>query len=170
MPHLSLEPIGEDHVAALGPLLADADIQRFTRVPVPVPDTFAAEWIGRYVAGRAEGTREMFAVLDGDGAFAGMGLAMGIDRESGEAELGYLVDPAARGRGLGTEILRRLTEWAFDELALHRLELRIDVLNAGSLEVARRCRYFHEGTLRSTYFKPGFPRVDLTVWSRLRTD
>ena len=169
MPHVSYEPIGDEHVAALGALLSDAEIHRYTRVPVPVPETFAGEWIGTYVAARAEGTREMFAVLE-EGEFAGMALAAGIDREGGQAELGYLVDPARRGRGLGAEILRRLTAWAFDEQGLHRVELRIDVTNAGSLAIARRCGYFHEGTLRSTWLKAGFPRVDLTVWSRLRTD
>ena len=170
MDHVELEPIGEEHVAALGALLADTDIQRYTRVPVPVPETYAAEWVARYVAGRTEGTKEMFAVTGEDGGFAGMALAAHIDREGGEAELGYLVDPALRGRGLGTATLQRLTAWGFDEAGLHRAELRIDVTNAASLTLARRCGYFHEGTLRSTWLTPGFPRVDLTIWSRLRTD
>jgi RimJ/RimL family protein N-acetyltransferase len=165
--HVSLQPAGEEHVAALGALLSDPDIQRFTRIPVPVPETFAGEWIGRYLA---EEDKQMFAVLGENDAFAGIGLAMSIDRHGGEAELGYLVDPALRGRGLGTAALERLTRWALEEEGLHRVELRIDVTNTPSLAVARRCGYFHEGTLRSTWLKDGFPRVDLTIWSRLRTD
>lgn len=165
-----LRPIGEEHAASLDALLADPDIQRFTRVPVPVPAAFAGEWVTRYLAGRADGTREMFAALDEAGAFAGIGLALHIDREGGEAELGYLVDPSRRGQGIGRAILAQLTAWGFDELGLERAELRIDVTNTPSLTVARRCGYFHEGTLRSTFLKPGFPRVDLTIWSRLRGD
>jgi RimJ/RimL family protein N-acetyltransferase len=158
MASIRLEPIGQEHAAALQATLADEPVQRYTRVPVPVPADFASGWIGRYEEGRRQGTREMFAVFDRDGAFAG------------QAELGYLVVPELRGRGLAVAILGELTRWAFEDQGLHRVELVIDVTNEGSLKVARRCGYFHEGTRRSTWLKAGFPRVDATIWSRLRTD
>lgn len=171
MARVRLEPIGQEHATDLQATLADEPVQRYTRVPVPVPADFASGWIGRYEEGRREGAREMFAVFDDDGgAFAGMALATGIDREAAEAELGYLVVPELRGRGLAAEILGELTRWAFEEQGLHRVELVIDVTNEGSLKVARRCGYFHEGTRRSVWLKAGFPRVDATIWSRLRTD
>jgi RimJ/RimL family protein N-acetyltransferase len=170
MASIRLEPIGQEHAAALQATLADEPVQRYTRVPVPVPADFASGWIGRYEEGRRQGTREMFAVFDRDGAFAGMALAADIDREAGQAELGYLVVPELRGRGLAVAILGELTRWAFEDQGLHRVELVIDVTNEGSLKVARRCGYFHEGTRRSTWLKAGFPRVDATIWSRLRTD
>lgn len=170
MSQVDLAPIGPQHVASLAPVLDDPDVQRFTRVPVPVPDGFASEWLARYVDGRAAGTAYGWAVLDGTGEFAGFALAMNVDREAGQAELGYLVAPAARGRGVATAILLALTDWAFGEAGLHRVELRIEIANEPSLRVARRCGFLHEGTLRSTWLKPGFDRVDTTIWSRLATD
>ena len=52
-------------------MLKDADVQRYTMVPVPVPEGFEREWLARYEEGRADGTREGFAIVDDDGTFLG---------------------------------------------------------------------------------------------------
>jgi RimJ/RimL family protein N-acetyltransferase len=168
-PDVRLEPLAEQHLDAVEALLRDPDILRFTRVPDPVPDGFARTWYERYEVGRAERTREIFAGVDGSGELTGMAMAPKIDREGLEGELGYLVAPGARGRGVGTELLRQLTRWFFEEEGMVRAELVIDVANSASLGVARRCGYFHEGTLRSAHHKQGM-RIDATIWSRLATD
>ncbi|MFL5844373.1 MAG: GNAT family N-acetyltransferase [Solirubrobacteraceae bacterium] len=167
MASLTLEPFAERHVAALAPMIIDPDVLRFTRIPDPPPADFARQWLERYEIGRAEGTRDSFAAVGEDGELLGMGMAPTIDLVAQEAELGYLVAPQARGRGLGTEILRRLTRWAFDEAGLLRVTLLIDVDNGPSLVVAQRCGYVQEGLMRSVFHKPGAPRVDLTLWARL---
>jgi RimJ/RimL family protein N-acetyltransferase len=157
------------HEPALARALEDPDILRNTRVPEPPPPGFAATWIGRYEEGRREGAREGFALEDETGAFLGLGVVPRIEREAATAELGYVVVPEARGRGVATEALRLLTEWAFGELGMIRLELMIDVQNHASKKVAERCGYVREGVLRSAYFKQG-RRRDTELWSRLSTD
>jgi RimJ/RimL family protein N-acetyltransferase len=150
-------------------MLDDPDLLRFTRVPEPVPPGFARTWLERYAEARGEGTREAFAVVDDDASFLGLALAPTIDREARTAELGYVLAPAARGRGVATEALRQLTEWAFAELDLLRLELMISVENAASKRVAERCGYVREGVLRSLHLKQGI-HEDTEIWSRLATD
>ena len=169
MSPVRLEPLNDAHVGAVAAMLADPDVLRFTRVPDPTPDGFAQEWLATYEAGRRDGTREAFAAIDPGGRFVGLGLAFGIDRNDGEAELGYIVAPEARGRGLGTAILRALTDWAFAEAGVQRLRLVIDVENPGSLRVAERTGYVREGVLRSVHFKGG-RRIDAVLLSRLATD
>ena len=144
---------------------------RFTQVPVPPPADFPLRWIERYEQGREEGTREGFAFVDeSDGGFLGIGLAVRIEREEARTvELGYIVAPEARGRGIGAEALRQLTKWALDDLGALRVELRIAVQNEGSKRVAERAGYVREGVLRSFYFKDGM-RQDTEIWSRLPTD
>jgi RimJ/RimL family protein N-acetyltransferase len=95
-------------------------------------------------------------------------MAPRIDRAGREMELGYLVAPAARGRGLGAALLLAMTEWAFDEGAL-RLELRVSVANSASQRVAERAGYIREGVLRSLHFKGGL-RDDTIIYSRLPSD
>jgi RimJ/RimL family protein N-acetyltransferase len=167
---IRLEPFAQTHVDAVAQLLTDPDVLRFTRVPVPVPEGFAQTWLDRYDAGRADGTREGFAIVDASsGAFFGLALAAEIDRDGRTAELGYVVAPEQRGRGIATAALEELTRWAFAALHLLRLELRIEADNPGSKVVAVRCGYVLEGTLRSAHIKQGL-RGDVELWSRLATD
>ena len=164
---IELELFSEAHVPGVEALLDDPDTLRFTRVPEPPPADFARTWVTRYEAARREGTREAFAVVE-DGEFLGLALAPTIDRETQTAELGYVVAPAARGRGVATEALRQLTEWALAQGML-RIELLISVDNPASQKVAERCGYVREGVLRNTYVKPG-RREDTEIWSHLASD
>lgn len=164
-----LVPLSQRHAPALDKALEDPDIVANTRVPEPVPPGFATTWISRYEEGRRDGSREGFALEDDDGTFLGLGVIPRIDREAETAELGYVVVPEARGRGVATEALRLLTEFAFAELELVRLELLIAVHNEGSKVVAQRAGYVREGVLRSAYFKQG-RREDTELWSRLAGD
>jgi RimJ/RimL family protein N-acetyltransferase len=68
-------------------------------------------------------------------------LLFGHDTGLSEAELGYLVGAAHRGRGLASSALALLSGYARRELALGRLLLRIDPGNAASRAVARRCGF-----------------------------
>ena len=114
--------------------------------------------------------REGFAIVDpADDSVVGLALAARIDRETQTVELGYVVSPTARGRGVATEALRLLSDWAFRELDALRLELLISEENVASQRVAERCGYVQEGLLRSVYTKPGV-REDTQIWSRLPTD
>ena len=169
MSDITLEPLGESHLAALGALFEDPDMQRFTRLPVPAPPGFAQAWVARYETGRGEGTRAGFAIVDGRAGFLGIALAPTIDGEARTAELGYAVVPSARGRGVGRRALSLLTAWAFDELGALRLELTIGIENEASKVVASRCGYTLEGVLRSVHLKDGV-RGDVELWSRLPRD
>jgi RimJ/RimL family protein N-acetyltransferase len=164
-----LVPLDRGHLEPLEALVTDPDVLRFTRIPEPPPPGFAAGWIETYEEGRRLGTREAFAIVDADDAFLGLAVAPTIDRSTATAELGYVVAPAARGRGVATQALRLLTEWAFAEQRLERLELLISVDNEASRRVAARCGYVFEGVLRSHYFKAGL-REDTELWSRLPGD
>jgi RimJ/RimL family protein N-acetyltransferase len=166
---VSLRPLAAEDLDDVGALFDDPDVLRFTRLPVPPPPGYARTWYERYEAGRVEGTREAFAALDDDGRFAGLALAVDIDREGREIELGYITAPAARGRGVATGMLDELTRWGFDELGALRLTLIIDVENRASSRVAERCGYVLEGVMRSSYLKDDV-RIDAGLWARLPTD
>ncbi|HEU4656496.1 MAG TPA: GNAT family N-acetyltransferase [Capillimicrobium sp.] len=166
---LSLQPLTDRHLAGMAELVADADSVRFTRIPEPPPPGFAAGWLERYRAGQPDESRDGFAIEDAAGAFLGVALAPQIDREGRQVELGYLVVPSARGRGVASQALGLLTRWAFEELGMLRAYLLIDVENVASSRVAQRCGYVREGVMRSWHLKPG-RRIDCGLWSRLPTD
>ena len=143
---------------------------RNTRVPEPPEEGFERKWLAAYETGAEEGTRAGFAIEDADtGAFLGMAGLVAIEREESQGEIGYVVAPEARGRGIATRALRLVTEYALGAAGLGRVQLLIDSENTPSLRVAERCGYVREGVARSLYVKPG-RRADMVVYSRLPGD
>jgi RimJ/RimL family protein N-acetyltransferase len=164
-----LVPLAREHLAAVEDLFDDPEVLRWTRIPEPAPPDFAETWFSLYERGRADGTREAFTAVGDEGELLGLALVPTIEREAQTAELGYIVAPAARGRGVATATLGLLTEWAFAELDMLRLELLITTTNGASKRVAERNGYRREGVLRSLYVKRGV-RDDVEMWSRLASD
>jgi RimJ/RimL family protein N-acetyltransferase len=166
---ITLEPLARRHVPAFEDLVREADVLRFTMVPTRPDRNFTATWIARYERGWSEGSRAGFAILDGEGTPIGFAGIFGLDEPGAEGEIGYIVGPESRGRGVAGRAVTLLTRWGFDELGLERIELRIDTKNTASARVAERAGYRLDGVLRWKHFKEGL-RADLGVWSRLRSD
>ena len=120
--------------------------------------------------GLADGSQAGFAIeTQDDRAFLGFVALVRYDAEAREGEIGYIVAPAARGRGVAGRAVGLLTDWCLHVVGLERLELRIDVANVPSVRVAEKLGYVRDGVLRSAHFKHGV-RVDLAVYSRLPGD
>lgn len=86
------------------------------------------------------------------------------------AEASYFVRRSARGHGLATRAVRLLAGWAFTELGIERLELRIHPDNEASLRVAERAGFTREGVERASGRWPDGSRFDLVVFSLLPGD
>jgi RimJ/RimL family protein N-acetyltransferase len=165
-----LEPMRHEDHAEFLQLVGDEAIEAFTRIPSDADAPWVARWIARYESGWDDGTCAGFTIRDArDSSALGFAAFVQLDLEAREGEIGYLVLPAARGRGIAGRAVLLLTRWGFDELRLERLELRIDVANVASERVAERCGYRRDGVLRNMHFKEG-RRADTGVWSRLSTD
>jgi RimJ/RimL family protein N-acetyltransferase len=93
-------------------------------------------------------TGASFAVTDGREVLGRVALRT-VDLTLGLGEVAYWVLPAARGRGIAVQAVTELTRWAFDDLGLHRLELRHSMANPASCRVAGRTGFTAEGVMRS---------------------
>lgn len=159
-------PLELGHEPGVAALVEVEDVRRYTRVPSKPPAGFAAQWLARYEEGWLDRSRAGFAIESHDGEFLGLGMYVQIEEEGQQGEIGYVVAPAARGRGVATRTLQLLTDWGFSQLGLKRIELWIDTTNSGSERVAERAGYVLEGVLRSCWFKEDIRR-DFGIWSRL---
>jgi RimJ/RimL family protein N-acetyltransferase len=167
---IRLEPLGPSHLEGMDALGRDSEVARFTYVPVPFTTAAARSWLDRYLVGWEEGTRAGFAIhASGGDEFLGFIALISFDPDAAETEIGYIVAPGARGRGVAKSALKLVCGWALGTLGLARLELRIDVENVGSVRVAEGLGFVREGVLRSVHFKQGM-RVDLAVYSLLPSD
>src|SRR5262245_21613147 len=98
----------------------------------------------------AERTAFEFSILDArDGAFLGRSGITDIAWQPGFGNLGYWVRTSRHGQGIGSEAVRQLARFGFEELGLHRLELVIDVDNAASIRLAEKVGAAFEGVLRN---------------------
>ncbi|MEU6556359.1 GNAT family protein [Streptomyces sp. NPDC046915] len=55
-----------------------------------------------------------------------------------QAEIGWIFNPRCAGRGYATEAARALVSLAFNQLGVHRVFARLDVLNTASVRVCER--------------------------------
>ena len=85
------------------------------------------------------------------------------------AEIGYVLSPAFRGRGLMTEAAKRVIAFGFETLGLERIEARHIVGNEKSASLMRRCGMSYEGTLRNAMFIKERSRT-ICVYSILREE
>lgn len=63
-------------------------------------------------------------------------------------EVSYLVHPDVRGKGVASEAVRRVIQYAFEELDLVRIQAHCVVNNFASERVMQRCGMRQEGVLR----------------------
>ncbi|MDJ0894348.1 MAG: GNAT family protein [Alphaproteobacteria bacterium] len=71
-----------------------------------------------------------------------------LDPVHRQAELGYAMDSAVEGRGFMTEAVKRILEFGFNELDLHRISAGVDVDNDRSWRLLERAGMTREGRMR----------------------
>lgn len=87
--------------------------------------------------------------------------------ENRKAAIAYLLDEAHMGRGIITRAAGAVLAFGFHTLGLHRVELRRAPTNAGSMRIAERLGFTHEGELREVEWLEGLP-VNEHVYGLLR--
>lgn len=85
------------------------------------------------------------------------------------AKLGYWIAQAHMSRGHGRASVRALTRFAFDTLALHRIEAAVQTENEPSIRVLETNGYQLEGRARGLLRING-AWADHAIYARLRTD
>ncbi|MEU9805835.1 GNAT family protein [Mycobacterium sp. NPDC050853] len=142
--------------AALAQACSDPLIARY----VPVPSPYTSQDAQRFVAASAAGWAGdvqygLGFYLADSGLLAGTCVLKCVER--GVVDLGYWAAPAHRRRGLTVEAARRLCQWGFDELDIHRIEWWAVVGNTGSRAVAESMGFQVEGLLRRRAYQAGEP-------------
>jgi RimJ/RimL family protein N-acetyltransferase len=132
---LLMRPSSADDVEDLIVVHEDPLVRRFfgarTRAEIE-------EWVGRAGDEWAERGYGRLTILDREsGAFLGR-CGLKWWPEFGEVEVGWVLAPEARGRGIATEAGRACVEWGFRDFALPYVTAMIAPDNDASIAVARR--------------------------------
>ena len=105
-----------------------------------------------------------------DGQFVGMCSLFQLNWGIPSGEIGYWVRVSAQGQGYITEAVNRLTTFAFDELAMERIEIRCDARNRRSAAVAERAGYQLEARLSYHRRAVDGSLADTLIYAKLRGD
>ncbi len=92
-----------------------------------------------------------------------------LDPVNRRAEIGYWLGRAFQGRGIMTRACRRLVEFGFEPLGLHRVEIRVDVDNRKSRAIPERLGFAQEALLRESVQDYGRFR-DIVMYALLRQE
>jgi RimJ/RimL family protein N-acetyltransferase len=102
------------------------------------------------VAFSGEGDKILLGVERlGDGRLVGEVSLIWRSVADQQAEIGYILHPAAQRQGIATEAARALLAFGFEDVGLHRIYARCDARNAASARVMQRLgmrqeAHFHE--------------------------
>ena len=134
------------------------------RFPHPYTVADAEQWLA-HVAAQDPGTD--FAIeIDGEAA-GGIGLTPGQDVHRRSAHIGFWLGRAHWGKGIASELVPAVTEWAFAHLDLCRIHAEVFEWNAASMRVLEKAGYEREGRLRRAAVKDG-ETIDLLVYAIVR--
>lgn len=143
---LVLRPWAASDIDVIVEAYRDPSIQRWHVRSMTTDE--ASAWIQKYAARWDAETGAGWAV-ETDGQVIGR-VGLRTNLSSGTAEAGYWVMPDARGRGVATRVLMAVTDWAFTDVGLHRVELEHSTVNEASCRVATKAGFSAEGTKRSS--------------------
>lgn len=163
---ITLRPFAEQDIPWVYAVSLDPAVQKYVEIPLPYRVEHAEHFVREMaIAAWARRERAEFVVVRaGDGTRLGR-VGLGLDRLGG-GQIGYWMDPAARGRGVATEAVRALCGWAFDVLRLDLIEWRAEVGNVASRRVAEKAGFRFEAVLRRRLVHRG-RRVDAWIGSLL---
>jgi RimJ/RimL family protein N-acetyltransferase len=130
------------------------------KICLDVRDRFPHPYTPRHGRSFLRGVRERepelnFAIGVGGEAVGGIGLRLQDDIDRVSAEVGYWLGEPFWGRGLATEALRALTDYAVATHALTRIYAVPFARNTASCRVLEKAGYVFEGRLRRSAIKEG---------------
>jgi ribosomal-protein-serine acetyltransferase len=129
----------------------------------------ARQWVAVQEDLAKQGLAYEFAILNEGGRFLGGCGINQINKANRFANLGYWVRTSAMGQGVAPAAVRLVTEYAFKQTNLIRLEIVCAARNTRSQRVAEKVGAVREGVLRSRLLLPAGPS-DAVMYSLLRPE
>jgi ribosomal-protein-serine acetyltransferase len=122
-------------------------------------------WVEGQLAARESGASTPPLIMHRD-VLVGTITAMHLDSLDRAGEIGYWLAEEAQGKGIVTRACRSLLDHVFNDLDMHRIQIRAATDNTRSRAVPERLGFTYEGVQRQAEHVGGRFR-DLAVYSML---
>jgi RimJ/RimL family protein N-acetyltransferase len=97
----------------------------------------------------------VFAISNQKEAIGGIGMVIGEDVHRHAAELGYWLAEPFWNKGIMTQAVQLIVEYAFENLNLYRIYAEPDEGNDASVRVLEKAGFQYEGRLKTSAYKDG---------------
>ena len=87
-----------------------------------------------------------------------------VDWIKKQGEFAYAIDYNVEGKGLTTEAIKRLSEYAFESLGLETLQIIVHKSNIGSLKIAKNNNFTWIKTLNSEFTPHGEEPLNMELY------
>lgn len=131
----------------------DPDVRRFMQIRYPLSMAAEENWWRDF---NQQEQDLIFAIENEQGVHIGNLGLHNHERENRQAMLGIIIgDKGHWGRGYGTDAIRALLRWAFDNLNLNRIYLTVYSYNPRAIRCYEKCGFRHEGIMRQARYYEG---------------
>ena len=132
------------------------------RFPHPYTEAAADAWLAHH---RTSPERTGWAIEVDSQAVGGIGVIPREDVYAKSAHIGYWLGEPYWGRGIMTNAVRAIADYALTKLGFERLDAAVYEWNPASMRVLEKCGFTRECTLRRSVFKDG-QLIDSILYAR----
>lgn len=167
---LLLRPFDDGDREAIFALQSNARVMRWWNSPPWTERSQADAFLASCRRMADEGSGAKFALqAHEDGAFVGWCSMFGWNPVYRSLGIGYCLAEVAWGRGLATEAVRAMLQWAYGALDLNRVDAELDTRNPASARVLEKLGFQREGLRREDCIVSG-EVSDSWIYGLLRRD
>jgi RimJ/RimL family protein N-acetyltransferase len=151
---IRLAPLDRESIPTYLSWFRDYDIQQWMKAAVPVTVEAETAWYEETTASENAFSFEIRTLQDDH--LIGNCSIFGIDHKNRSGELGIVIgEKAYWGKGWGSDAVQTLLRFAFGEINLNRVYLRVLAHNKRAIRAYEKCGFQHEGTARQALFREG---------------
>jgi len=151
-------------------LFGDGDVSRYMLFEPHQDISESLQSLQRKLEKYEEGNYYCWGITEkGEGSLIGLIELLRFDEAAESCSFVYMLGCNYWNMGYGTEALKAVFRFAFEELELQRIVADHIAKNAASGAVMRKCGMVHEGTLRQRLYNKG-RFVDVELYAIIRRD
>lgn len=160
---VELKPYSTEHYQKTVEWLADPHIAKSFGITYPVDIISHTHWISQ------QHNLMMWAIYFQNNYIGNVSLRITSRHKKAYFEI-YIGDEAARGAGVGKNVLSLIMNHAFDSLMLNRLYLYTHASNVAANKLYVSAGFMQEGVERQSVLTPEGIYIDQILWGILKSD
>ena len=130
-------------------------MRRYDYIDFPLAAKEFGKRIDKYMQGESFGHDFMFVIEDADGEAVGFVITFDCDSRMGTFKYGLFLTEKAKGKGYGSEAVRLMLNYYFNELRYNKVNVYIYDFNTPSIRFHEKLGFVKEGRLRQMAYSNG---------------